>query len=135
MIVRVKDVMVTNVLTIDGMAPLMEGLNMMLSSSVKSIIIKPRHANDAFGILTFTDIAQEVIADDKQELDLLNVFDVMSKPCMTVQSELDIKYAARLMTRVGVSRMLVVDGNEMLGIVSLTDLVKSLVKEKNEEGD
>lgn len=127
--VRVRDVMVRDVVTIDGAAPLLDGLEMMLKRSVKSLVILPKADGDAFGILTFTDIAKKVIAADER-LEMLNIFDVMTKPCITVAESLDIRFAAKMMTSLGVSRLIVTNGNSLQGIVSMTDLVKSLVRKK-----
>jgi predicted transcriptional regulator len=98
----------------------------MTDKNVKSLVIVPQNESDAFGILTFSDIAKEIIAKDDQQIDMLNVYDIMSKPCYGVCEDLDIKYAARMMTNINVSRMIVNDGATLKGIVSLTDLVKSL---------
>lgn len=130
MVVKVKDVMVSDVITVEAMTPLVDALNLMFEKSVKSLVILPRSDHDAFGILTFQDIARKVIAGNEQ-VEILNVFDLMSKPCYNVHEELDIKYAAKKMTDIGISRLLVTKGNTLVGIVSLTDLVKSLVKEKS----
>jgi predicted transcriptional regulator len=127
--VRVRDVMIRDVVTIDGAAPLMEGLELMKKRSVKSLVILPKTDGDAFGILTFTDIARKVIAADER-LEMLNIFDVMTKPCITVAESLDIRFAAKLMTSLGLSRLIVTDANSLQGIVSMTDMVRSLVSKK-----
>lgn len=125
--VKVKDVMVREVVTVDAMSPLLEALEIMVEKSVKSIVVLPRSESDAFGILTLTDIAKKVIAGEEQ-IGMLHVYDVMSKPCYNVHADLDIKYAAKKMTDINISRLLVTEGNKLLGIISLTDLVMSLVK-------
>lgn len=130
MTATVRDVMVADVVTVDGMARLMDALDLMLEKNVKSLVVPRRTESDAYGILTFSDIAKEVIAGDSQQLEMLNVFDVMSKPCFSVEPGLDIKYAARMLTRLCVSRMIVIENDRLAGIVSLTDLVKSLRREK-----
>lgn len=129
MVVKVKDVMVRDVITVDAMVPLVKALELMFEKSVKSLVILPRNESDAFGMLTFRDIARKVIAGNEQ-IDMLNVFDLMNKPCYNVHEELDIRYAAKKMTDIGVSRLLVTKGNTLVGVVSLTDLVKSLVKNR-----
>lgn len=126
LVVKVKEVMIKDVVTIKGMATMMEALKMMMDKGVKSLVIVPQNESDAFGILTFSDIAKEIIAKDDQQVEMLNVYDIMSKPCFSVGEELDIKYAARMMTSMSVSRMIVSEGSTLKGIVSLTDLVKSL---------
>jgi len=126
LVVKVKDVMIKNVVTIDAMATMTKALDLMMDKNVKSLVIPPKNESDAFGILTFSDIAKQIIAKDDQQVGMLNVYDIMSKPCYSVGEELDIKYAAAMMTNINVSRMIVIDGSTLKGIVSLTDLVKSL---------
>jgi CBS domain-containing protein len=130
MVIKVKDVMVRDVVTVDVMTPLVDALDLMLEKSIKSLVILPRHDSDAFGILSFTDIARKVLAGDEQ-IEMLNVYDVMNKPCYNVHVDLDIKYAAKKMTDLNISRLLVTEGNTLLGVISLTDLVRSLVKKES----
>ena len=47
----------------------------------------------------------------------------MSKPAVTVDAEMDIKYAIRLLTRFGLSRALVMEKDELIGLVTLRDMV------------
>lgn len=128
MAATVKDVMKTGVVTVDASAPLLEALKVMHENSVKSVVIPPRHDNDAFGILTFTDIAKKALARDER-LEMLNVYDLMTKPCVSVNESWDIRYAARLLTNLNISRAIVTEGRELKGIVSVTDLVKSLLSQ------
>lgn len=130
MVIKVKDVMIRDVVTVEAMTPLVDALDLMLEKSIKSLVILPRHDTDAFGILSFTDIARKVLAGDEQ-IEMLNVYDVMNKPCYNVHVDLDIKYAAKKMTDLNISRLLVTEGNTLLGVISLTDLVRSLVKKKS----
>ena len=47
----------------------------------------------------------------------------MSKPVVTVDAEMDIKYAVRLLVRFSLSRALVTEKDALIGIVSLRDMV------------
>ncbi|MDH5637079.1 MAG: CBS domain-containing protein [Nitrospinota bacterium] len=125
MVTRVKDMMVTDVVTIDGSATLMEALELMLSRKVKSAVVPPRHDHDAYAIVTFTDIARRVLAEDEQ-ISMLNVFDVMSRPAYSAEGQWDIRYAASMMIHLGVSRLIVTENAKLTGIVSLSDLVRSV---------
>ena len=125
MVTKVKDMMVTDVVTIDGTDTLLEALELMLTRKVKSAVVPPKHEHDAYAIVTFTDIARRVLAEDEQ-IEMLNVFDVMSRPAYSAEAQWDIRYAARMMTNLGISRVLVTDEGKLVGIVSLSDLVRSL---------
>jgi CBS domain-containing protein len=51
------------------------------------------------------------------------VYEVMSKPVITLDAEMDIKYAVRLLYRFGLSRAIVVEDGALVGLVTLRDLV------------
>ncbi len=119
----VRDVMAADVVTIDAGALLLEALQLMIDKDVKSLVVNPRHEHDAYGILTFTDIAAKAVAADER-LEMLNVYDLMTKPAVSVDQQWEIRYAARMLTDLKISRAIVKEGPALLGIVSLTDLVK-----------
>ncbi|MBW2317130.1 MAG: CBS domain-containing protein, partial [Deltaproteobacteria bacterium] len=48
---------------------------------------------------------------------------IMTKPLITVPSEMDIRYVARLLYRTGVRRAPVEAQGELMGMISLSDLV------------
>jgi len=50
---------------------------------------------------------------------------VMTKPCLTLSGDMNVKYAIRLLARLGFSRALVTSGDGLLGLVTLRDLVLS----------
>jgi len=125
LVTKVKEMMITDVVTIDGSGTLMEALELMLARKVKSAVVPPRHDHDPYAIVTFTDIARKVLAEDEQ-ISMLNVFDVMSRPAYSAEAEWDIRYAASMMLRLGVSRLIVTQGGKLAGIVSLSDLVRSV---------
>ena len=129
MVTKVKDVMIRDVITVEGATPLMDALQLMLDRSVKSLVIPPKNEADAFAILTFTDVVRKVLAEDER-LEMLNVFDIMQKPCLYVHEDLDIRHAAKILTSLKISRVVVSDGKQLQGIVSLTDMVKCLQKGK-----
>jgi len=52
------------------------------------------------------------------------VGDVMTSPAVTVESRTDVLSALALMTRRRIRHLPVVDGGEMIGLVSIGDLVK-----------
>lgn len=121
-IVRVRDVMETRFDMIDGMATIQDALRAMQHVSNKALIVKPRHADDEIGMLLVSDIARLVLAKNRSP-DRVNVYEIMAKPVLTVPPQMDIRYCARLFDRFQVSRMPVVENNQVVGIVSLTNLV------------
>ena len=107
---------------IDGMTTVKEALLKMHFTDTKSLIIDKRHPDDEYGIVLLSDIAKQVLAKDRAP-ERINVYEVMSKPVVSVDSEMDIRYCARLFDKFGLSRAPVIDNRELVGIVSFTDMV------------
>ena len=121
-IVRVRDVMKTQFDVVDGMTTVSEALKTMKHVETKTLIINKRHDDDEYGIVLISDIAREVLAKDRSP-DRVNVYEIMSKPVVSVDPDMDIRYCARLFDRFGLGRAPVVDHRKMIGIVSYTDMV------------
>jgi len=121
-IVQAKDVMRREVVTIDGMATAREAIAKMRSENVTALLVDKRHQYDAWGIVTIPDLVREVIAPGRSPDDT-NVYEIMTKPVITVPPDMDIRYVARLLHRAGVRRAPVEAQGELLGVISLLDLV------------
>ena len=121
-VLRVRDVMKANVDIVDGMATVKEALLEMKHVETKALIIDKRHADDEYGIVLLSDIAREVMAKDKAP-ERVNVYEIMSKPVVCVDPQMDIRYCARMFDRFGLSRAPVVENGNVIGLVSYTDMV------------
>lgn len=127
-IVRVRDVMKTNFDMVDGKSTVAQALEMMKHVETKSLIVDKRNENDEYGMVLLSDIAKRVLGEDRSP-ERVNVYEVMSKPLLPIDPEMDIRYCARFLERFGLSRAPVVDCGDVIGIISYTDLVlKGLVK-------
>ncbi len=121
-VIKVRDVMTAELRTIDGLASVRDAIDMMRSGNTSSLIISKRHDGDEHGVLTVQDIAEKVISPNRS-VDRTSVYEVMSKPALTINAEMNIKYAIRLLVRLGTRRALVTDNNEIVGFVSQRDMV------------
>ena len=127
----VAEIMKTLVITVSPLATVRDALRMMNERQVKSLVVEKRHANDAYGLIAYRDVARAVIAEDG-DIDLLNVYDIAQKPALQVSRHLDVRYLARLMIQYGVKSVLVIDNNELQGFVSDTDVVRHLIERASE---
>jgi len=121
-IMRVSDVMKKNFDIIDGMTTISDALNKMKHIDTKTLIIDKRDENDEYGVVLISDIAKQVLAKDRSP-DRVNVYEVMAKPAISVDPNMDIRYCARLFENFGLSRAPVIECGKMVGIVSFTDMV------------
>ena len=121
-IVRAGDVMHKQILSIDGMATAREAAARMRSERVFSLLVKKRHADDAWGILVVQDFIKGVIIPGRSPDDV-HVYEIMTKPIITVPADMDIRYAARLIYRADIRRAPVEDKGEIVGMISLSSLI------------
>ncbi len=121
-IVRVRDVMKTKFDLVDGLTSVEDALNKMKHVDTKCLLVNKRHENDEYGIVLISDIARQVLAKDRAPA-RVNIYEIMSKPVMTIDPDMDIRYCARLFDKFGLSRAPVVEKKELVGIVSYTDMV------------
>jgi signal-transduction protein with cAMP-binding, CBS, and nucleotidyltransferase domain len=120
-----------NVVTISPFAKVRDVLQAMKRHNVKSIVVEKNHAHDAYGIVTYSNILEAIMANDG-DMDLLNVYDIAIKPMIQIAKELDIKYAAQMMTNQKVTRLLVTHDGELDGLLTMNDIMKVLLKEAEE---
>jgi len=121
-----KDIMTEGVETIDGMATARQAAQKMAETGVRALIVERRGPEDAYGIVTQRDIVYEVISAGEDPDEVL-VHEIMSKPLVVVNPDLDVKYVARLMSNFGLSRAPVIAEGKLQGIVSVSDVVKTIV--------
>ncbi|MCK8516328.1 CBS domain-containing protein [Methylonatrum kenyense] len=123
----VKDVMEKNVVTISPLATLREAMQRMRDNGMKSLVVDKQGPHDAYGLITYTTVLRTIVAEDG-DIDLINVYDVAAKPVITVPSEMDVRHVARLMVDQDFRRLIVLDGNELQGIISMDDIVTPILE-------
>ncbi len=121
-LIRVREVMKTRFDMVNGMATVAEALEQMKHVETKSLIVDKRTDDDEYGMVMLSDISREVLALDRSP-ERVNIYEIMSKPVISVDPEMDIRYCARLFERFGISRAPVVENRKVIGIVSHTDMV------------
>ena len=131
-ILRVRDVMKTDVDIVDGMATVIDALNNMKHPETRTLIVDKRHEDDEYGVVMFRDVARRVLARDRSP-NRMNIYEIMSKPVVSVDPEMDVKYCIKLFDRFGLSRTPVVEKGKIIGLVSYTDIVLKGVMLQNED--
>lgn len=121
-----RDIMQVEVATILGDATISDAAEIMRLEGVRSLIVEPRNTDDPYGIVTYTDIVSKVLS---QGLDpsKLQIHKVMTKPVVTIHPGMKVEYIARLFSQSGFGHTLVIDCGELLGVVSMTDLITETI--------
>jgi len=121
-IIKARDVMQEKHLELDGLATVKEALLAMRENKSDVVIVKKRSKDDVWGIVLLSDITKKVLAKDKAP-ERVNVYEIMSKPVIPVDPEMDVRYVARMFDSFGLSHAPVIEDNKVLGIVSYDELV------------
>ncbi len=128
-IIRVRDVMKSDIDVVDGMLTVTEALKSMKFPDTRTLIVDKRNEDDEYGVVMFRDMAKKVLARDHSP-NRVNIYEIMSKPVVSVHPDMDIRYCTRLFDRFGLSRAPVLENCKIIGLVSYTDIVlKGLILE------
>ena len=128
-IVRVRDVMKTEFDMVEGMDTVADALRNSKYPETKCFIVNIRHEDDEYGIVLLADIAKKVLAKNKAA-ERVNIYEIMTKPVISVDPEMDIRYCVRLFERFGLLRVPVVENKKVIGIVGYTDIVLDGIRDR-----
>lgn len=106
---------------IKGDATVAEAMKRMHEWKVSSLIVERRDEHDAYGIVTRKDIVNKVI-NPGQDPTTVHVYEIFTKPLLTVSPGLDVRYCARMLANLDIRRLVVFDGKKILGMLSNTDI-------------
>ncbi len=118
---KASDIMTQDVATIRGSATVAEAVKLMRLKGLRALIVDLRNRQDAYGIVTQTDIVSKVVAYGK-DLEKVRVYEIMTKPCIVVNPDLGVEYVARLFANTGI-RIAPVISDSLIGIISQTDIL------------
>ncbi|MEO1014663.1 MAG: CBS domain-containing protein [Pseudomonadota bacterium] len=133
--IPVREVMTANPVVIDGLATVAQAVELMRERGFSSLVVDKRYDGDEYGLLAVHDVAEHIVSPDRAP-ERVNVYEIMSKPAVTVDAAMNIKYVVRLLMRFRLTRALVLDHGKVAGIVTLRDLtLRSIASPKNIGGD
>lgn len=118
------------VLSVEETATVLEAISLMAEVNVGAVLVK--RGDNVAGIFTERDYLQKIALNSRTSGDT-PVRDVMSSPVITAAPTDSAEQCMETMTRCRCRHLPVVDGGELLGIVSIGDLVKNLLEEKQME--
>ncbi|MGC9401501.1 CBS domain-containing protein [Vibrio genomosp. F10 str. 9ZC157] len=121
-IIQVRDVMANTYVMVDGLTTVNEAIALARQHNVKALIVNKRNEEDEFGIILMNDIAKKVLAKNRSPM-RTNVYEIMTKPALSVAPNMNVKYCARLFERFKISRAPVIENGEVIGMVSYNNIV------------
>ncbi|MCP5420312.1 MAG: CBS domain-containing protein [Gammaproteobacteria bacterium] len=120
-IVRVSDVMSTDVVMVDGLVTVYDAVRAMRARGVAALIVNKRDADDEYGMVLLSDISKKVLAMDRSPK-RVNLYEIMAKPVICVRAAMDIRYCARLFNNFGLNYAPVVENEQIVGIVGTAEI-------------
>jgi CBS domain-containing protein len=115
----VRDVMAQNPVTLPSDAAAVEAARRMRDNDIGDVVVAD--ADNVLGIVTDRDLVVRVLAEGRDP-ERTTLADVHSAELVSIAPEASIDEAARLMRANAVRRLLVMDGDELVGVVSIGDL-------------
>jgi len=121
---KVDDLMVRQVVTIDLQATLRDAARLMYSRRIHCLLVPAESPEGPVGVLTTKDIVQVLCQADVSVLDRLHVKDAVTTPAVSVQHKLAVVDCIRLMRMTGVRSAPVFDGMSLVGLISFSDVLR-----------
>jgi len=119
--VSVKDVMVEEVITVEPDTKVRDAVELMNENEIGCLIVTKD--GKPLGIITERDILKKIVCQSKKP-ELMRVSEIMSKPLLVGRVDMDLGDAARLMLKKNVKKLPIVNGEKLVGLVTLTDIVR-----------
>jgi len=124
MSLKLEDVMVKDLIGVEVRVSVKKVVELMDKHEIGCLMVMK--GKKLAGIVTERDMVKRVLAKSKDPEEI-KVSEVMSKPVIVGKPQMSIVEAVKLMFNWNIKKLPVVDGNHLVGLVTLTDLVLSLV--------
>lgn len=121
---KVEDIMTKKLETIDSDAAVYDAIEKMIDKRIRSLLVKPKDEKDVYGVITVRDIVYKALGKSL-DLNKIRVSEIMSKPLVCIEKGIDVEHAVSLMIKFTITRVFVCENKEIIGIVSLLDVMNA----------
>ena len=118
---KVKDVMVTDLVTIKADISVKKAVKVMNDFEIGCLIVVKN--GEAIGIITERDILKRIVVEGRDPEKTL-VGDIMSKPLIVTSPETSLEEAIEAMFKHKIKKLPVVEGGKLVGLVTFTDIAR-----------
>jgi len=113
--------MIQNVVTVEEAVSVKKAVEIMNKYEIGCLIVTKR--GKPIGIVTERDMLTRVLAELRSP-DKTKIAEIMSRPLIVADPQMDLEEAARLMFKMKVKKLPVVSNGELVGLVTLTDIAR-----------
>lgn len=117
--------MVTDPITIGSNALVFEAAKLMCDKKIGSVIVVEK--GKVLGIVTERDFVVRVIVENRDPKKA-KIYDIMSAPVISISPKEDVVYAAQLMRKRGIKRLVVIEGEKLVGVITTNDLARNMTR-------
>jgi CBS domain-containing protein len=122
MSLKVEDVMVEDVITVEEKTTIKKAVELMNKHEIGCLIVVKKRK--PAGIVTERDMLKRILLESKDP-EKTKVNEIMSKPLIVGKPQMNIEDAVKLMFKRNIKKLPVADKDHLVGLVTLTDLVRS----------
>jgi len=115
------DIMTKHVVDIEADATVAQAIEKMKQWNVTSLLVARQSLAETWGFMSQTDVIEKVVARGLDPA-AVTVAQIMTKPVITVPPSCSLQDCAALMARADIRRVMVFDGENIVGIVSTSDI-------------
>ena len=121
--------MVKNPTTVPPSVFVYEAAKSMRDKEIGSVIVVSE--GKVQGIATERDLVRRVLAENKDPK-TVRISDVMTSPVISISPNEDILEAAQLMKKKGIRRLIVMEGEKLVGIITSDDMTRNMKRAMDE---
>jgi len=121
------------VISINKDFPILDGIKVMADKRIGAVLVRDDKGRIC-GVLSERDIVRELAKQSKALLDM-PVSTIMTKEIFTCTSDQSVNEAMSIMTNKRFRHLPVVDNGELVGMISIGDVVKERIAESENEAE
>ena len=123
---NVHEFMTTKLEFVDGGASVYEAVEKMVDKRIRSLVVRFSGKDDGYGVITARDVVFRVLAKGINP-QKMKVAEIASKPLIIINQDADLNEASGLMEKSNVARLFVSDGQRLVGLVSLMEVMRAML--------
>jgi len=117
----VKEIMVKKVITVNPNAKIRDAVELMNKNEIGCLVVTRK--DKPVGIMTERDVLKKIVCRSKNP-EQTRVSEIMSKPLIVGRVDMDWREAAKLMLDQNIKKLPILDGEKLVGLVTLTDIAR-----------
>ncbi|HDL89570.1 MAG TPA: CBS domain-containing protein [Thermodesulforhabdus norvegica] len=131
---KVSEFMTKKIECINADASIYDAIERLLDKRIRSLVVKNANSHKPDGVITARDIVFKVLSEGRDPR-RIKVGEIASFPVVCVSPDDEISKAMRLMKEMNYARVFVCEGNCVIGVLALMDVMQASLVEKARAGN